>query len=58
MNTLHNLFMYRTSHPQFEETMVRDYLKGLRGESDGYSTRAYGGVWDWQPDSEPESDGE
>lgn len=50
--------MYRTSHPQFEETMVRDYLKGLRGESDGYSTRAYGGVWDWQPDSEPESDGE
>jgi hypothetical protein len=51
--------MYRTSMPQFETAMVRDYLKGLRGESNGYFTRAYGGgVWDWQPDSEPESDGE
>jgi hypothetical protein len=58
LNTLHDLFMYRTSAPQFELSMVGDYLKGLRGESNGYFTRAYGGIWDWQPDSEPESDGE
>lgn len=58
LNHLHDLFMYRTSAPQFELSMVGDYLKGLRGESNGYFTRAFGGVWDWQPDSEPESDGE
>jgi hypothetical protein len=50
--------MYRTAMPAYEVETVRDYLKGLRGESNGYFTRAYGGVWDWQPDSEPESDGE
>jgi hypothetical protein len=58
LNTCHNLFMYRTAMPAYEVETVRDYLKGLRGESNGYFTRAYGGVWDWQPDSEPESDGE
>jgi hypothetical protein len=58
LNALHNIFMYRTSLLEYEETLVSDYLKGLRGESNGYFTRAYGGVWDWEADSEPESDGE
>lgn len=56
LNRLHDIFMYRAAGPDQEEPMVRDYLKGLRGESNGYLTRAYGGIWDWEPDSEPESD--
>ena len=48
--------MFRTFVPQYEEGIVRRYLEGLRGESNGYFTRAYGGIWDWEPDSEPESD--
>lgn len=46
LNTLHDVFMFRTLGPQYDEQMVRSYLKGLRGESNGYFTRAYGGVWD------------
>ena len=47
LDKLHDIFMYRTAAPQYQESMVRDYLKGLRGESMGYFTRAYGCTWDW-----------
>lgn len=56
LNKFHAIFKYRTAAPQYEDSMIRDYLKGLRGESMGYFTRAYGGIKDWQPDSEPESE--
>jgi len=56
LNHLHDIFMYRTSYSQFEEAIVKGYLDSLRGEGLEEMRRAYGGVWDWQPDSEDERD--
>lgn len=58
MNTLRSVFMYCLWSDDLEEGLVKGYLRGLRGEGHEVEHRAYGGVWDWQPDSEPESDTE
>jgi fructosamine-3-kinase len=55
LNAFHNLFIRRSWPESVEESLVRGFLRHVRGESEKWMRLPYdGGSFDWEPDSDLE----